>query len=96
MLEVIVKFLVELLILENLHFATNFIKLSAIEQKLWLSIGFDGSLGSCIGSHFGGHLGFTHLDMTEVILMYLDELLILENLYFATIYNKLSDVEQKL
>ena len=93
MLEVIVKFLVELLILENLHFASNFTKLSAIEQTLWLSIGFDWSLGSCIGSHLGGHLGFAHLDMTEVILMYQDELLILENLYFATIYNKLSDVE---
>ena len=61
---------------------------------LWLPIGFNRSLGSWIESHHGDHLGFTHLDITEVILMYLDELFILENLYFATTNIRLSDIEQ--
>ena len=38
--------LFELLIYKNLYFDTNFIKLSALEQKLWAFF------------NFGGHLGF--------------------------------------
>ena len=48
--EVILRYLVRLLIYENVYFAINFITLSALEQKLWPFIGF--------GSHLGGHLGF--------------------------------------
>ena len=81
-------YLDELLILENLYFAITFIGLSAMEQKLKPFIIF--------GGHLGGHLVFTHTDMPEVILMYLDELLILENLYFATTFIELSAMEQKL
>ena len=33
--EVILMCLIELLMHENLYFATNFIKLSSLEQKLW-------------------------------------------------------------
>ena len=88
MSEVIVRYIVELLISGNLYFATNFIKLSAQEQNLCPFIGFD--------SHLGGHLGFDHLFMSEAILMYLVELLIYENLYFATNFTKLSALEQKL
>ena len=80
----------------NLCIATSFNKLSAIEQKLLLCIGFNWSLGNRIGSHIGDHFEFTHLDMAEVILMCLDELLILENPYFDITFIKLSDVEQKL
>ena len=43
-----------------------------------------------------GHLGFTHLDMPEVILICLIELLMYENVYFATNIIKLSALEQKL
>ena len=81
-------YLVELIILENLYFAINFIKLSALEQKLWPFLDF--------GGHLGSHLGFTHLGMPGVILMYLVELLIWENIYFATNFIKLSALEQKL
>ena len=38
--EVILVHLFELLIYENLHFASNLIKLSDLEQKLWAFIGF--------------------------------------------------------
>ena len=92
MSDAILMCFIKLLIYENLHFATNFIKLSALEQKLWPSIDFD----VCLGGHFGGHLGFTHLAIPEVIFMYLIELLIHENLYFATNFMKLSALEQKL
>ena len=61
MLEVILMYLVELLILKNLYFATNFIQLSALEQKLWPF--------TYIDDHLGSHLGFTYLDMPEVILI---------------------------
>ena len=40
--EVILMYLCELLRYENLYFATYFIKLSAIEQKLWAFIFFGG------------------------------------------------------
>ena len=40
--EVILMYLFELLRYENLYFATYFIKLSAIEQKLWAFIFFGG------------------------------------------------------
>ena len=79
---------VELLILENLYFATGFNKLSALGQKLQQIIYF--------GSHLGGHLGFTNLDMPEVILMCLVDLLIYVNLYFVSRVIKLSALVQKL
>ena len=80
--------LVELLILENLYFDSDFNKLSALGQKLQAFKYF--------GSHLGSHLGFTHLDMPEVILMCLVELLIYVNLYFASNFIKLSALVQKL
>ena len=92
MSDVILMCFIELLIYKNLYFATNFIKLSVLEQKLWPYIDFD----VCLGGHFGGHLGFTHLAIPEVIFMCLIELLIHENLYFATNFMKLSALEQKL
>ena len=55
--DVFVMYLIESLILENLDFATNFMKLSSIEQKLWPFIGF--------GGHFGGHLGFSQILTTS-------------------------------
>ena len=85
---VILMYLIEFLIPENLYFATNFMKLPLLELKLWLFI--------YICTEFGGHLGFPHLDTAEVFLMYLIDFLILENLYFATIFVKLSALEQKL
>ena len=72
--------LVELLILENLYFDSDFDKLAALGQKLQPFTYF--------GGHLGGHLGFTHLDIPEVILMYLVELLIYVNLYFASSFIK--------
>ena len=65
--------LIELLRHENLYFANNFIKLSAIKQMLWSFIDFGGCLGGHLCGHLGGHLGFTHLDMPGVILKYLIE-----------------------
>ena len=65
--------LVELLILENLHFATDCNKLCVLEQKLLPFTDF--------GSHLGGYLEFTHLDTHEVILEYLVELLIYIYIY---------------
>ena len=76
MSEVISMYQVGFLILENLHFATDFNKLCAQEQKLYPFNDFS--------SHLGGHLGFTHLDMLGVLLLYLVELLIYENLYLAS------------
>ena len=58
--DVFVMYLVKLIILENLYFATNFIKLSAMEEMIWLYMAFDGCLGGYFGSHLGGHLRFTH------------------------------------
>ena len=78
--------LIELLKHENLYFATNFVRLSALKQKLCSFIDF----GGCLGGHLGGHLGFTNLDMPEVILMCLIGLLIYENLYFAINFIQLS------
>ena len=43
-------YLTEFLILENLYFVTIFIKISALEQKLWT---FNYHRG-----HLGGHLEF--------------------------------------
>ena len=43
--KVTLMYLVKLLIFENLYFATNFVKLSVLEQKLWTFIGFGGHLG---------------------------------------------------
>ena len=80
--------LVELLILENLYFATGFNKLSALGQKLQPITYF--------GSHLGSHLGFTDLDIPEVILMCLVDLLIYVNLYFVSNFIKLSALVQKL
>ena len=77
-------YLDELLILEKLCFATAFLTLTAIEQKLQPFINF--------GGHLGGHLEFTYLAMPEVILMHLFEMLI----YFASNLIKLSALEQKL
>ena len=71
MFEVILLLLVKLLIVENLHFA-NFIKLSALEQKVRPFIG--------IGGHLGSHRRFINLHMPEDITMYLIELLIYENI----------------
>ena len=48
--------LIELLICENLYFAINFIKLTALEQKFGHFIDFSG----CLGGNLGGHFGFTH------------------------------------
>ena len=79
---------VGLLILENLHFDTNFIMLCGIEQKLWPFIGF--------GGHLGGHLEITHSDLSGFVLVFLIGLLILENLYFDTNFIKLYGLEQKL
>ena len=77
-----------MLIWENLYFATNFIELSFLEQKLYPFIDFR--------DYFGGHLGFSQLDMPELVLMHLVEFLICENLYFATNFMKLPSIEQKL
>ena len=41
----LVLYLVKLLICEDLYFATNFIKLSVVEQMLWNFVG--------LGSHIG-------------------------------------------
>ena len=78
-----------MLIHENIFFATNFVKLSTLNQKLWQFINF-----GC--GHLGGHLVFSYVDTQEVILLYLDELLIYENIYFATNFVKLSAIKQKL
>ena len=86
--EVFLMYLIEFLILENLYFATNFMKLRVLELKLRLFID--------ICMEFGGHLGFPNLDIAEVFLMYLTEFLILENIYFDTIFIKLCALEQKL
>ena len=48
--EVVLMYLDELLIPENLYFDTNFMKLSCLEPKLLALIDADG--------HFGGHLEF--------------------------------------
>ena len=69
-------------------FAVNFIKLCTLQHKLWVFVSF--------GSHHGGHLGFTHLEMPEVILMHFPEMLIFENLCFDSHSIKLSALEQKL
>ena len=55
----------ELLIIENLYFATNSIKLFALEQELWPFVAFSGFFGD----HIGCHIGFDHFDMPDVILM---------------------------
>ena len=44
-LKVILMYLIELLICKNPYFDTNFMKLSALEQKLWAFIGFGGHFG---------------------------------------------------
>ena len=44
-LKVILMYSIELLICKNPYFDTNFMKLSALEQKLWAFIGFGGHLG---------------------------------------------------
>ena len=77
-----------MLILENIHFATNFKKLSGLEPKIWQFIHF--------GSRFGGHLEFGNFKTPEVIFMYLNGMLILENIYFATDFMKLSCLEPKI
>ena len=70
-----------------MYFDSDFNKLSALGQMLQAFKYF--------GSHLGSHLGFTHLDMPEVILMCLVELMILYvNLYFASNFIKLSAVVQ--
>ena len=71
MFVVILLSLVKLLIVQNLRFA-NFIKFSALEQKLRLFIG--------IGGHLGSHIRFINLHMPEDITMYLIELLIYDNI----------------
>jgi len=68
----------------------------ALEQKLRPFIDFGILLGGHIGSHLGGHLVSSHLHMTLAILMYLVELLLLENLYFATNIIKLPALEQEV
>ena len=45
---------------------------------------------------FGSNLGFPHLNTTGELLMYLTELLILENLCLATNFMKLRVLELKL
>ena len=70
--EVILLYLDELLICENIYFATNFVKLAVLKQKLWQFIHF--------GGHLDGHLGFSHLYTSEVIFMYSIELFIHKNL----------------
>ena len=82
----------EFLILENLYVATNSIKLFALEQRVWLFI----NLGSLLGGHLGCHLRFTLFDMPDVFFLNLVELLICENLYFATNFIMISALEQKL
>ena len=67
-------------LIDFLHLKT-YILLSVLKEKLWLFIYFGRSLGSHVGSHLGGHFIFAHIDMTEIILIYLFELLIFENLY---------------
>ena len=86
--EVFVMYLIEFLILENLYFATNFIKLPVLELKL--------RLFKDICMEFGRYLEFLYLDIGEVFLMYLNEFLILETIYFAAIFTKLCALEQKL
>ena len=88
--EAILVCLVELHICENLYFATNFIKLSALEQKIWTFIDF----GSHLGCHIGSHLGFSYLDTMDVILLHIFDLLILKNLYIAANFMKLFALEQ--
>ena len=62
--EAISMYLIELLMCENLYIATNFMKLSSIEQKLWPFIGF--------GGHFGGHLGFSQILTTSLVVKWLN------------------------
>ena len=81
-------YLNEMLLLENMHFATNFKKLSGLQPKIWQFIHF--------GSHFGSHLEFCNCKTPEVIFMYLNGMLILENIYFATDFMNLSDLEPKI
>ena len=86
--EIVLMHLVEFLMFENLYFATNFMKLPSIEQKLYPFFYFR----DC----FGGHLEFSHLDMPEFVLMHLVEFLMCKNLHFATNFMKLPSIEQKL
>ena len=88
MTELILLHLFKMLILENLYFTSNIIELSAFEPKLPPFINFD--------VHLGGHLEFTHLDSPEVILVCLVAFLICENLYFATNFIKLADLDTKI
>ena len=72
----------------HIYFATNLVELSALKQKLWQFINF-----GC--GHLGGHLGFSYVDTQEVIVFYLDELRIYENIYFDTNFVNLSVLKQK-
>ena len=66
MSELILMYVVESLIFENLYLTvTNSIKLSGLEE----SYGHLLIPGSCSGCHLGGHLGFSYLDMPGVILI---------------------------
>ena len=63
--------------------------MSALEQRLRQFT----DLGSYIGGHLGGHLDFTHLDMIEVIFMYLDICLYMKTYIFAIDFITLSAIE---
>ena len=75
---------------------TNILPLAylfCLEHKLWPFMKFDSCFWWHIGGHLGSYLEFTTLDMTDVIIAYCDDLLILENLCNATNFIKLSALE---
>ena len=59
---------------------------------LWPFIDFGVYLGGHLLCYLDSYSGFTHLDTPEIILMYLVELPIPENLYFANNFLQLSAI----
>ena len=84
-------YLYEMLILENLYFPTNVMKLSGLEPES-ICI-FQQSLDS---NNFDSHPKFGHFEIHEVTLLYCNGMLILENIHFHTNIKKLSGLEPKI